>query len=771
MNNYEYSIAGGTPAGTHATVSIDTAYTDLFTAVGQFDDQALPYTTSDGSISVGNSTTTTTVASDHPSGSVYGDTVTFTATVTNTIGSDVPTGSVEFWDGTTDLGAGTTLSGSSTTATSTFTTTTLDAGTHSSIYAVYTATGSFVGSASGNLGQTVNQRPITLTGSRTYDGTATADASILSITNVVGSDSISLASGSAALSGKDVGTPSISSNTLKLTGAAASNYTTVGATGTVTISAKTLFVSGLDAAGKVYDGTTAATLSGAAALLTAESAGSGSATDGKPYSGDTVTLGGTAVGTFASKDVANGIVVKITGNSLDGSQADDYQLPTADEENGAVSANITPKTLTASIIGDPTKTYDGSATATLTSSNYSLSGLVGTDNFTVTQTAGAYNSKDVATANTVTASLATVNFTPVGSALLTNYTLPTSAGGPGHITKTNATIIVAGVTVHNGGSSAGYTFAYDGNSHTDTGSATGVGGVDLTSELDLTGTKQTNVGAYRDPWTFTDASGDYNNASGTVNDTITSNNPTTNAVYLTPDPLVSGQDVLYVWGTTRNDIIRINSAGSAYGVSVMMNGVGRGTFGSATQQISRIVAHGLGGSDMIGVSPMVTVPAWLYGDDGSDILMGGGGPTYLFGGGGNDILVGGRMRNILIGGAGRDILIGGMGDAILIGGTTAYDSTSLTDASHDQALLDILKEWNTHYSANRVTDYLTRVRHITGTLSGGANRPYYLRSGTVFNDHAPDIVIGNAAAMDLFFKSAGDMVVGRRVGDLPPISV
>ena len=54
-----------------------------------------------------------------------------------------------------------------------------------------------------------------------------------------------------------------------------------------------------------------------------------------------------------------------------------------------------PETLTAAIIGDPTKTYDGTTTATLTPANFSLSGLVSGESFTVTQTAGTYNSPNV----------------------------------------------------------------------------------------------------------------------------------------------------------------------------------------------------------------------------------------------------------------------------------------------------------------------------------------------------------------------------------------
>ncbi len=87
----------------------------------------------------------------------------------------------------------------------------------------------------GNI--TVNQRSVTLTGSRSYDTTTAAAAGILSITNKVGADSVTVASGSATLASANVGTQSISSmGTLALGGTAAGNYTLSGASGSVTIS-------------------------------------------------------------------------------------------------------------------------------------------------------------------------------------------------------------------------------------------------------------------------------------------------------------------------------------------------------------------------------------------------------------------------------------------------------------------------------------------------------------------------------------------------------
>src|SRR5262249_52988481 len=66
-----------------------------------------------------------------------------------------------------------------------------------------------------------------------------------------------------------------------------------------------------------------------------------------------------------------------------------------------------------------------------------------------------------------------------------------------------------------------YSVTYDGNPHTATGAATGVGGVSLNGDLKLSGTTHTNAGMYNgDTWTFTDPTGNYQSASGTINDAI-----------------------------------------------------------------------------------------------------------------------------------------------------------------------------------------------------------------------------------------------------------
>jgi hypothetical protein len=83
---------------------------------------------------------------------------------------------------------------------------------------------------------TIKQLAVNLTGSRTYDGTTTASASILSVANKIGNDNVTVVSGSGTLAGANAGLESIVSfGTLTLGGTAVNNYTLSGATGSVTI--------------------------------------------------------------------------------------------------------------------------------------------------------------------------------------------------------------------------------------------------------------------------------------------------------------------------------------------------------------------------------------------------------------------------------------------------------------------------------------------------------------------------------------------------------
>jgi len=104
--------------------------------------------------------------------------------------------------------------------------------------------------------------------------------------------------------------------------------------------------------------------------------------------GDTQTSATTGTLTFSSSATTASNVgsYAINGSGL---TANNGNYTFVQAASNATALTITQVTLTASIIGNPTKPYDGTTTATLASGNFSLSPLVGSENFTVTQTAGS----------------------------------------------------------------------------------------------------------------------------------------------------------------------------------------------------------------------------------------------------------------------------------------------------------------------------------------------------------------------------------------------
>ncbi len=269
---------------------------------------------------------------------------------------------------------------------------------------------------------------------KVYDGNSSATVLTRSLVGAIGGDAVSLTGGTATFSDKNVGTGKVVTLTgASLTGGDSGNYV-LDSVATTTADITALHITGtFTADNKVYDGNTSAT------VLTRSLTGT--------IMGDIVSLiGGTA--TFSDKNVGMGKTVMLTGASLSGLDSGNYVLDSV----ATATANITAATVTASIIGNPTKTYDGNTSATQTSANFSLSGVVSGESFTVTQTVGTYNSKDVATATTVTASLSSGQFTPGAGTLASNYVLPTSASGAGHI-----------IALHITGSFTADNKVYDGN--------------------------------------------------------------------------------------------------------------------------------------------------------------------------------------------------------------------------------------------------------------------------------------------------------------------
>src|SRR5208337_2989910 len=120
---------------------------------------------------------------------------------------------------------------------------------------------------------------------------------------------------------------------LTLAGTASGNYTLTQPTTTADITAAPLTVTGITAADKVYDGGTTATLNTTNPVLVGV------------VGSDDVTVDATgAAGTFADPNVADSIVVQVSGLTLAGTASGNYTLT-----QPTTTAGITPATPTVSV--------------------------------------------------------------------------------------------------------------------------------------------------------------------------------------------------------------------------------------------------------------------------------------------------------------------------------------------------------------------------------------------------------------------------------------
>ena len=272
---------------------------------------------------------------------------------------------------------------------------------------------------------------------RTYDGTA-GYTGLISFAGFVGSDTAGLITAGPVLTfaggpdavGKNVGSYVVSAGGMA---ESSGNYVfdvSDGATLQIDPAALTVAITGNPE--KTYDATTDALLTPANFLLTGFAAGEGAVV--------TQTFG-----TYASKDVSTTDAVTAALGAGDfaanaGTLLANYVLPARAVGNGIIDA----ATLTISVIGTPTKTYDGTDLATLTAANFLVTGFVGGEGTTVTQTAGNYATKDAVTPNLVTVGLAPADFVGTGATLMSNYTLPILATGNGTINPAVLTAAVIG---------------------------------------------------------------------------------------------------------------------------------------------------------------------------------------------------------------------------------------------------------------------------------------------------------------------------------------
>lgn len=237
---------------------------------------------------------------------------------------------------------------------------------------------------------------------------ATVDFSIDG--NLVGSDTTD-ASGNASVSGVDISALTAGTYPVVATFAAANvnaiDYDGATDSSDLEVEKIILTVTGLNAENKVYNSNDNAVITGTASLnagvLPADTA-------------DVVLEAPTPTGTFSDENVGNNKVVTISGLSLTGTKAGNYDLATLTD-----TADITQFSLTATVTASD-KDYDGNTSASNVVSINKFSG----DTVTATGT-GAFDTKDAGNGKLVTVSSIGISGADSGNYTLGNTTATTTA--------------------------------------------------------------------------------------------------------------------------------------------------------------------------------------------------------------------------------------------------------------------------------------------------------------------------------------------------------
>ncbi|HLA28434.1 MAG TPA: YDG domain-containing protein [Syntrophales bacterium] len=285
--------------------------------------------------------------------------------------------------------------------------------------------GNYNVSYANNTTSTINPYAVSLTGSRTYDGTVNVAAGAMTIGTLVGAETLTLA-GTGTVANKNVATGktvNVSGLSLGNRAGLASNYTFTGGTQTVDITARGLTVTATGV-NKVYDGLTGATVTLA---------------DNR-VAGDMLTTA-YANAAYLDKNAAAGKTVNVSGITLTNTDAGNYTFNTT----AATTADITARGLTVTATG-VNKIYDGLTGATVTLADNRVAG----DILTTAYASAAYLDKNAAAGKTVNVGGITLTNTDAG-----NYTFNTTAATMADITARGLIITAAANTkTYDGGITA-----------------------------------------------------------------------------------------------------------------------------------------------------------------------------------------------------------------------------------------------------------------------------------------------------------------------------
>ena len=297
-------------------------------------------------------------------------------------------------------------------------------------------TASLTGSISkvydGTTTATLTSGDYTLSGFVSGQGaTVTQTSGLYNSSNVVGATTVTATLGSGNFNADS--------------GTSLSNYTLpTSASGAASITPALLLVTANNA-NKTYDGA-------------AYSGGNGVTYSGFVNGEGTSVLGGTLAYGGNSQGAINAGFYTITPSGLSSSNY------TINYDNGALT--VSPATLTASLIGTTSKVYDGTTAATLTSGNYTLTGVIGSDVVSLNDpTSGVYATANAGSGINVQASGLVISGSGASNYQLSNSTATAPIGtitpAPLTITANNASIIY-NAQAYSGGNGATYNGFVDG---------------------------------------------------------------------------------------------------------------------------------------------------------------------------------------------------------------------------------------------------------------------------------------------------------------------
>ena len=237
---------------------------------------------------------------------------------------------------------------------------------------------------------------LTVTGvtanNKVYNGTtsATINTSGAALVGVLEGDNVALVTTGArgVFTNKNVGNGKlVTTSGFALTGIDAEKYAVIQPTALADITKADLSITGVTANNRVYNATVTATLN------------TGSASLSGVMSGDAVSLVSSgASGTFNNKNIGTGKPVTISGFSITGTDAGNYNLIIP-----YLTASITAASLSITGVTAENKIYDGSNNATLNTDNAALTGVISGDvvNLIKSGASGTFDNEYSGTAKTV----------------------------------------------------------------------------------------------------------------------------------------------------------------------------------------------------------------------------------------------------------------------------------------------------------------------------------------------------------------------------------